>query len=420
MRLILRWFLSRAVRHAIDLCRQVRKLARAQGDQLPAAAIRELVTAAGKLRALAGSGADKKTIESGMAELEKVANRLLKPYPHPRWRENVEVLLVTGAVVLAIRTFLFQPMAIPSGSAQPTLYGITQEPRMEEIQERRFRAATNPIAQVPATNPIVMPGAFQRFIDKWWSGISYFRIVAKEEGDLIQASEPRLVFPFVKMQTFRVGRLQYRIYASSSFENVLKRGLGIDPRSFIPEGFHFRSGEEIINLKIISGDHLFVNRVLYNFRPPRRGEIVVFTSTGIPDIIQDTHYIKRLVAIGGDRVRIGNDRHLVINDDRLDASSPGFENVYGFNPTDPPRDSHYSGHVNGVTAAKFGKPGIAPKFRDENAEFRVRPNHCLAFGDNTMNSHDGRAWGDFPQEKIIGRASFVFWPITDRFGWGYR
>src|SRR5207247_10763552 len=51
----------------------------------------------------------------------------LLPYPSGSIRENVEVFLVTGAVVLALRTFFFQPMAIPSGSAQPTLWGITSE-----------------------------------------------------------------------------------------------------------------------------------------------------------------------------------------------------------------------------------------------------------------------------------------------------
>jgi signal peptidase I len=420
MRLIIHWFLSRTVRHAVDLSRHVRKLVRAQADLLPPASIQELLDATAKLRALAASGVDQKTLVDGMEALERVANRLLKPYPHARWRENVEVLLVTGAIVLAIRTFFFQPMAIPSGSAQPTLFGITQEPRAEDIQERRFLAATNPAAPGTATNRFAVPGALRRFVDKWWSGVSYFRIVAKEDGELVQASEPRLIFPFVKTQTFRVGRQQYRIYASSSFENVLKRGLGIEPRSPVPDGLHFRAGEEIINLKIISGDHLFVNRVIYNFRPPRRGETIVFTSSGIPGIIQDTHYIKRLVALGGDRVRIGNDRHLIINGERLDASTPGFENVYSFRPEDPPRDSQYSGHVNGFSGARVGKGWIAPLFRDEQQEFRVRPGHCLAFGDNTMNSHDGRAWGDFPEKKVIGRASFVFWPITERFGWGYR
>ena len=38
-------------------------------------------------------------------------------------------------------------------------------------------------------------------------------------------------------------------------------------------------------------------------------------------------------------------------------------------------------------------------------------------GDNTMNSYDSRAWLDFPREKVIGKQFFVFWPITDRFGW---
>jgi len=65
-------------------------------------------------------------------------------------------------------------------------------------------------------------------------------------------------------------------------------------------------------------------------------------------------------------------------------------------------------------------------FLDDRMEFVVRPDHLLAFGDNTMNSHDGRAWGDFPQEKVVGKSSFVFWPIgkredsPSRFGWGYR
>src|SRR5207247_1158498 len=97
------------------------------------------------------------------------------------------------------------------------------------------------------------------------------------------------------------------------------------------------------NLKAVSGDRLFVNRVTYNLRQPKRGEIIVFESHGIPRLIPDTHYIKRLVAIGGDRVRIGNDRHLIINGRRLDASTPLFENVYGFDPKEPPRPDRYSG-----------------------------------------------------------------------------
>ena len=134
--------------------------------------------------------------------------------------------------------------------------------------------------------------------------------------------------------------------------------------------------------------------------------------------MENTHYIKRLIALGGEHVRIGNDRHVYINGQRLDASTPGFENVYGFDPNHLAEKDQYSGHVN--------DSGLAPLFPDESTELIVRPHYLLAFGDNTMNSFDGRAWGDYPEEKVVGKSSFVFWPIggrdriPSRFGWGYR
>src|SRR2546421_24026 len=124
---ILRWFLSRTVRHAADMCRQVRKYVHAQRDLLAPEKIQEISKAARELKGAIASGAKLEDINARMKNLEKVANENLLPYPSASLRENIEVFLVTGAVVLALRTFFFQPMAIPSGSAQPTLWGITFE-----------------------------------------------------------------------------------------------------------------------------------------------------------------------------------------------------------------------------------------------------------------------------------------------------
>src|SRR5260370_19843105 len=63
-----------------------------------------------------------------LGNLEKAANKWLKPYPNAAWRENVEVLLVALAVAMAIRTFFIQPFKIPTGSMQPTLFGVASEP----------------------------------------------------------------------------------------------------------------------------------------------------------------------------------------------------------------------------------------------------------------------------------------------------
>src|SRR2546429_3411026 len=125
--LILRWFLSKKVRQALDMCRQVRKLIGAQRDLLSPEEIQEISKAARELSNAIAAGERLEGIEKLMQNLEKVANANLKPYPSASLRENIEVFLVTGAVVLALRTFFFQPMAIPSGSAQPTLWGITFE-----------------------------------------------------------------------------------------------------------------------------------------------------------------------------------------------------------------------------------------------------------------------------------------------------
>lgn len=401
--IILRWFLSKKVRHAVDACRHVSKLVNAQRDLLTDTAIERVEGAVETVRSELRQGGGPDKLEAALQALEKAVQKNLRPYPHPSWRENIEVFLVTGAVVLALRTFFIQPMAIPTGSAQPTLWGIVQT-----------SLRNDPEAHVPS--------GLTRFVEKWWSGVSYIRIVAKEDGTLRMASKPRLVFPFVKMQTLTVGNRTYRTFFPSSFDRL--ESLCAGARDPLQSNTFYRKGDDIVNLRVVAGDHLFVNRLIYNFRPPHRGEIVVFSSEGMTGLIENTHYIKRLVGLPDEKVQILDNRHVVITNDQgrqeLDASTPGFENVYGFNPSEPPRQDRYSGHVNNVIGAKYGRPNIAPNFPNENAVYTVPSKHYLPFGDNTMNSQDGRFWGCFPEERLVGRASFVFWPISDRFGWGYR
>ena len=38
-----------------------------------------------------------------------------------------------------------------------------------------------------------------------------------------------------------------------------------------------KKGEYVFNLQVKTGDHLFVNRMTYNFRKPKRGDIAIFT-----------------------------------------------------------------------------------------------------------------------------------------------
>jgi signal peptidase I len=232
---------------------------------------------------------------------------------------------------------------------------------------------------------------------------------------------PKPVFPFIKRQPV--------LFSDPSGQRQVTLWIWFPPdeRLFNPgnpghgaSGARiFKQGEPILKAKAVAGDHLLVDRFTYNFRRPKRGEIFVFKTKGIEDLAQqDVLYIKRLVALPGEKVQIGNDRHLRINGERLDASTPRFERVY---EGELLPDSPYLGHVNDTVAHQMGYTGsIAPLMSDESRVYQVGPRHYLAMGDNTLNSLDSRAWGNVPRENIIGKCWFVYWPFTDRFGWGYR
>jgi len=200
-----------------------------------------------------------------------------------------------------------------------------------------------------------------------------------------------------------------------------RAGLKLEP------GRVYHKGDDVVKIRVHAGDHLFVDRLTYNFRKPERGEIVVFATQGIDNLAPDqqgTFYIKRLVGLGGETLSIKQDGevqnvpgmgtvpvgHLVVNGQPLSASTPHFENLYAFADAHPGpewnyQDDQYYGH------------GMLKALSPGN-DFQVETNHCFVMGDNTMNSSDSRYWGDFPQEKVIGKSFFVYWPITQRFGWG--
>jgi signal peptidase I len=363
---VLRWFISKTVREATAMRRHVEKLLRAQRDLLAPQAIEPVAAACGELRDAVASGADKAALQKRMEHLEKAANKWLKPYPHAAWRENVEVLLVALAVAMAIRTFFLQPFKIPTGSMQPTLFGVTSVNLAE--------------------HPEIKPTTGWERVKEWFGGISYVHLTAQANGPIQRVDNPLRLMIFNIKQTIWIGGVPHTLWFPPDSGQV-----DIATRAGVRPGDQFRTGDDVINVKVQSGDHLFVDRITYNFHPPRRGEIIVFETAGISALPQDQFYIKRLVVLGGERVQIGDDRHLVINSDRLDAATPYFENVYSFDPRQPPRESQYSGHVK--------LPYLAPLFVDHPEGVTVSPDHYMVMGDNTMNSRDSRDWGDFPSQN---------------------
>jgi len=400
--MIVRWFFSPTVRQACAVRKHVYRLLCAQRDILPPQAIGGVTLPLNQLQAAITGGEDIGKLRTKMDELDFAANKWLKPYPNAMWRENIEVILVAVAVAMAIRTFFVQPFKIPTGSMQPTLFGVTSKNYLPHDGQ-------------PGNPHFQFPTGWER-IKQWFEGISYLHVVAQNDG-AIESISPMMHFLIFNIrQSFSIGGVEHVMWFPPDYgEQSLAARAGLDP------GHVYHRGDDVIKIQSCAGDHLFVDRLTYNFCKPGRGEIVVFETKGIqnPMMPQDQFYIKRLVALPGDHVQIGDDRHLIINGERLDASTPHFAMVYSFNPKQLPRESEYSGHVNGTVAAQDGLyPNLAPLFPDQQTVYTNSDDAYMVMGDNTCNSFDSRAWGNFPAHNVIGKSFFVYWPITKRFGWG--
>lgn len=379
--------------------RHVLKLYHHQRDILKPESISGLVASLNGMTDALKAGVGKAELKREMGFLEEAANRYLRPYPNPGWRENVEVLLVALAVAIGVRTFFLQPFKIPTGSMQPTLFGIVSEPLKPDFK---------------------IPGGWERF-RQGMAGISYVHFVADMEGRVERLYPPvgigkhGSIFRLYQKFVF-AGKTHTLWFPPDCGTQDLAARAGVNPRRI------YKRGEDVFKVAVRSGDHLFVDRVTYNFRKPKRGETIVFETKGIYALPQDQFYIKRLVGLGGETLRIGNDRHLRINEtNRLDASTPHFEFVYSFDPKRPPADSQFSGHVNQlVYSSVVLGPDIAPLFATEDAKFSIPEGQLMVMGDNTMNSRDSREWGSFSEKNVIGKSCFVYWPLSERFGWGQR
>ena len=82
----------------------------------------------------------------------------------------------------------------------------------------------------------------------------------------------------------------------------IRKGLAV----YFSPGDYVAKGQLMASGRVRYGDHIFVDKVRYNFARPKRGDIVVFSTDFIHDvrIKPNTFYIKRLAALPGERVRI--------------------------------------------------------------------------------------------------------------------
>lgn len=410
LRFAARWFSSRTYRSALDEYRRTRTQLRRQGDRITEEGRGAITEGLRHLREGLANAEPPFIVRERRDALRTTAYQWLEDPRRNRLKDGTEMILTAVVVVLALRTFFAQPMEVPSSSMQPTLWGVTIENLLRD-----------PDREIPPTA--------RRWFERLWWGRTYYHIVAKAPGRLTAAEPPRPLrrwlsfLPTLREQRFQIGEVWYSVILPRL---ELPNPVGLPPEFLFV--FHagvdpdrvYQAGEDIAKLAVTTGDHLLIDRFTINFRRLRRGEIIVFRAYDIPKLREAAHYLKRLVAFGGETVQIGDDRHLRIDGVRLDQTTPYFSDLYDFRG--PPVDGAYSGHLHDGHARLLRmKPGfLAPLFPDGQALHRVAPHQVFVLGDNSVASYDSRRFGDLPETAIVGRLLGVYWPFSPRFGFSVQ
>jgi len=166
-------------------------------------------------------------------------------------------------------------------------------------------------------------------------------------------------------------------------------------KSFVAQAFYIPSGSMLPQLQI--DDRVVVSKVAYKLHDPRRGDIVVFDAPGgepkddsplpervVRSVIQSIglsppstdEYIKRVVALPGERVEAAGGKVLVDGRELIEPYLPA-----------------------GMTTRDF-------------VAVIVPPDTVYVMGDNRANSADSRIFGPVPQDTVVGRAFARVWPLS--------
>ena len=180
-----------------------------------------------------------------------------------------------------------------------------------------------------------------------------------------------------------------KVYATKLFKSIFNREnvevvitaaiLALIIRGFVVQAFKIPTGS--MRKTLIEGDRILVNKFIYRFTDPKRGDIIVFKYP--EDMKKD--FIKRLIATGGETVMIKNGDIWV--DGRLIENSEAIKQIYYYNKYD----------------TAYGKEGIV---------IEVPENNYFVLGDNSASSRDSRYWGFVPKKNLVGKAFVIYWPLT--------
>lgn len=326
---------------------------------------------------------DRAGLAAYAAGMETEFARAVPPVPRIRaaMREYMDILAVVMAVAFGIRALALQPFIIPSGSMQPTLFGI----HYVENGSKYFNAS----AGYPSIVNYLLFSATRAFAVTTGSG--YFNPASQQA-----------IPGWVPSTRFVVGEKSYVLPGEPQKVEEYAR---LNPMLPVPEGAVLADGF------LSGGDSLFVERISHLFRGLSRGDIVVFNTEDLSynnrrlSTLSGYYYVKRLVGLPGDTLKIA-DGMLYLKPEGEGEFRPitEFSDKFAKIFSD---EGGYRGYENGPRGLFLSSP---------EDTYVVPEDSYFMMGDNSSHSLDSRYWGPVPRQNIVGKAMVVFWPFSRRWG----
>ena len=188
-------------------------------------------------------------------------------------------------------------------------------------------------------------------------------------------------------------------------------------RAFVVQAFKIPSGS--MKETLLVGDHILVNKFIYGtklpftdsrfliFRPPRRGDVIVFSFPKNREKEECTSFVKNISFRIGNAVSSLNPVYL-FKDDCRDF----IKRVIGVGG-DKIEIKRKVVYVNDVPLTEpytvYKDSAFEDSQRDNFGPFIVPRNSFFMMGDNRDQSYDSRFWGVVDMSEIKGKAFIVYW-----------
>jgi signal peptidase I len=178
--------------------------------------------------------------------------------------------------------------------------------------------------------------------------------------------------------------------------------------TFVVQAFQIPS--ESMEKTLLIGDYLLVDKAhdagagawgwLLPYRRIQRQDIIVFRYPVNPQ----QHFVKRVIGIPGDHVRLVN-KHVYVNGLKQDDDYATFN----WGQRDKFRDNFPNGgfFVDKIASKWF----IQAQKLVEDGQLIIPEGSYFVLGDNRDDSYDSRYWGLVPAENVVGRPLLIYWSM---------